>query len=65
VLAFKREIGTNSVIVVLNMSAEPVSIKLSPESAGGKYTEYFTGSRIKPASLPIGLEPWDYFVFTK
>jgi 1,4-alpha-glucan branching enzyme len=65
VLAFKREIGINSVIVVLNMSAEPVTIKLSPESASGKYVNYFTGSLIKPASQPISLEPWGYFVFTK
>lgn len=65
VLAFKREIGTNSVIVVLNMSAEPVTIKLSPESADGKYMNFFTGSRIKPASQPISLEPWGYVVFTK
>ena len=65
VLAFKREIGTNSVIVVLNMSAKPVSITLSPETAGGKYTEYFSGKRTKPASQPIAMEPWGYFIYTK
>lgn len=66
VLAFKREIGRNSVIVVLNMSAEPVTVKLSsPETVGGKYLNYFTGTKFKPASQPISLEPWGYNVFTK
>jgi len=65
VLAFKREIGTNSVIVILNMNAVPVEIKLSPETAGGRYTEWFTGDRNKPASAPIRLEPWGYLVYTK
>ncbi len=65
VLAFKREIGTNSVIVVLNLSAEQVSIQLSPETAGGKYTEFFSGKKSKPSSGSIALEPWGYLVFTK
>jgi glycosidase len=65
VLAFKREIGTNSVVVVLNLSANPVSIRLAPESVTGKYTDYFTGNRVKPAGSPIELAPWGYFVYTK
>jgi 1,4-alpha-glucan branching enzyme len=65
VLAFKRELGTNSVIVVLNMSPEPVTIQLSPESVTGKYTDWLTGDRVKPSSKPIILKPWGYSVFTK
>jgi 1,4-alpha-glucan branching enzyme len=65
VLAFKREIGTNSVIVVLNLSAQQAAVKLSPESAGGKYTEYITGKKSKPSSESISMEPWTYLVYTK
>ncbi len=65
VLAFKREVGTSSVIVVLNMSAEEVNIKLSPDAAPGKYTEFFSGERTKPSAKPIDLKPWSYLVYTK
>jgi cyclomaltodextrinase / maltogenic alpha-amylase / neopullulanase len=65
VLAFKREIGLNSVITVLNMSSGPVTVTLPPESVSGRYTEYFTGNRIKPASCPITLQAWGYSVFIK
>lgn len=65
VLAFKRVSGSNSVIVVLNMSAGQVSITLPAESVRGKYTEWLTGTRIKPAAQAITIEPWGYFVYTK
>jgi 1,4-alpha-glucan branching enzyme len=65
VLAFKREIGTNSVITVLNMSAEAVTIQLPADSAKGKYTEYFTGKKINPAAAPLSMDPWSYFIYTK
>ncbi|MCX6223995.1 MAG: alpha-glucosidase C-terminal domain-containing protein, partial [Bacteroidia bacterium] len=65
VLAFKRELGTNSVVVVLNMTPEPVTINLSPDSISGKYTDFFSGSMIKPSSSPISLKPWGYYIFTK
>ena len=65
VLAFKRELGTNSVIAVLNMSNQPASVTLSAEIAGGRYTEFFSGDRVKPADQPIQLEAWSYAVYTK
>jgi glycosidase len=65
VLAIKRESGTNSVIAVLNLGKEPVSVNLPSGSASGRYTEYFTGKRVKPASQPLELESWGYAVFIK
>jgi len=65
VLAFKRELGTNSVIVILNLSPDPVTVELFPQSASGKYLDFFTGNRVKPASQPISLDPWGYHVYTK
>jgi glycosidase len=65
VFAFKREIGTNSVIVLLNLSAETVSIKLSPEEVKGKYKDSFIGNTVKPANHPFELLPWGYFILTK
>jgi len=65
VLAFKRELGTNSVIAVLNLSNQQASVTLSAEIAGGRYVDYFSGNRVKPADQPISLEPWGYAVYTK
>jgi glycosidase len=65
VLAFKRELGTNSVIAIMNMSPEKVEIKLDPATAGGRYTEYFSGKRSKPSAEAISLESWSYLIYTK
>jgi glycosidase len=65
VLAFKREIGTNSVIVLLNLSPEKVTIKLSPEEVKGKYTDSFMGKMVKPGAIAFELLPWGYYILTK
>ncbi len=65
VLAFKRELGNNSVVAVLNMSAEPVIVKISATLASKKYTEYFTGIKANPTEAPIELKAWGFAVYTK
>jgi glycosidase len=65
VYAVRREVGTSSVIAVLNMSAKDAAVTLSADQAPGKYTDFFTGEKTKPASAQIALKPWGYKIFTK
>lgn len=65
VLAFKRDLGSSSVVVLLNMSAEPVTVKLPTEAVNGKYMDWFTKERVRPSASPINIKPWGYFVYTK
>ncbi|MDD4645647.1 MAG: alpha-amylase family glycosyl hydrolase [Bacteroidales bacterium] len=65
VLAFKRETGTNSVVVVLNMSAQPVQVRLSPDAVTGKYSQWPAGIQTKPSKAPVDLGPWAYLIYTK
>jgi glycosidase len=62
-LAFKRETDGNSVIVIMNLSAENLEGTVQGLSEN-EYTDYFTGNKIKVGNnLNISLNPWDYWVF--
>jgi len=65
VFAILREKGTNKVLVLINLSNEEVSIKLDPDKVPGKYLNYFSGEKVKPAAAELVLNGWGYLVFTK
>jgi len=63
---FARRSGDNQVVVVLNFSAEPLSLPISELLIGGIYREVFTGvwfdlSKVAELYIP----PWGYNVLEK
>lgn len=64
IYAFLREKGQNRVLVVLNLSDEPVSGHLLAKEIVGQYRGVFTGAKEHIAARQeIHLKPWDYRVY--
>src|SRR5690606_38786992 len=66
IFAFLRKNGNNEVIVLLNLSAEKVEVKLNGSFIQGKYRSIFgeTESELSQESL-YKLSPWSYEVYAK
>jgi len=63
-LAFKREKEENSVLVVMNLSAEQLSGTIDTEDAN--YKDYFSGEALMMgAKVSLDLEPWQYKILLK
>ena len=66
VLAFVREKSGDNVIVVLNLSDEPVSVLVPTVRLEGKYEDAFTGETVVVgANLEREMQPWAYLVIGK
>ncbi|MCB0375831.1 MAG: alpha-glucosidase C-terminal domain-containing protein, partial [Sinomicrobium sp.] len=64
VYAFKRVKDGNTVIGVINFSAEAQTMTLTDAAAAGTYNDYFSGaSYTLAAGQPLALEPWQYLIF--
>jgi glycosidase len=64
--AFLREKDENRLIVILNLSKKPVTIKPEFDNLPGEYKEYFTGrSVVIPFTDELMLKPWDYIVLIR
>jgi len=64
-LAFKREMDENSVVVIMNLSKENLEGTV-PSLGENEYTDYFTSQKIKAGNNEIiSLKPWEYLVFEK
>jgi len=65
VLAFTREKDKDQVLVIFNLSANPVEANIELPQAGN-YEEYFSGENVKLAQdNAISLDPWGYKIFTR
>jgi len=63
VMSFIREKGDAKVLVVLNLSATPVSVAVKGDVVNGTYTDVFTGNETKiQKKEPFTLEAWGYKV---
>lgn len=63
VMSFMREKGDAKVLVVLNLSATPVSVAVKGDVVNGTYTDVFTGNETKiQKKEPFTLEAWGYKV---
>ncbi len=63
VLSFMRQKGDAKVLVVLNLTNEPVSVAVKGDIVNGTYTDVFTGSKTKiQKKEPFDLEAWGYKV---
>lgn len=65
ILAFTREKDNNQVLVVFNLSAEPVEANIQLSKAGD-YQEYFSGeTKTIGNNTNVKLEKWGYKVFIR
>ena len=66
IFAFTREKDGDKVLVVLNLSAEPNTVKFNGENFVGAYTELFSAQeKIIEAEFTLEMEPWAYKVYYK
>lgn len=65
-LVFARRAGDDQVVVILNLSAEPLSMPVSELLLGGVYNEVFTGEWLDLSRVPtLEIAPWGYNVLEK
>jgi glycosidase len=66
VLAWRRQLNENEVVVFLNMSSNQVELNISDESVSGTYTDTFDGETVRISKNKIlKFEPWQYIVAEK
>nr|WKN36599.1 alpha-amylase family glycosyl hydrolase [Tunicatimonas sp. TK19036] len=64
IYAFKREKNGNTVIGIMNFSAEPQELHLTDSRVSGTYTDYFTNQSYELSSeSAVNLTPWQYLIF--
>ncbi|MBP3964725.1 alpha-amylase family glycosyl hydrolase [Paenibacillus lignilyticus] len=65
ILAFERTKDSNTVIVVMNLSGEPVKSTIQTGGAAGSYQAFPSGAAADvQAEQPIELAPWEYLIYT-
>jgi 1,4-alpha-glucan branching enzyme len=63
VLSFMRAKGDAKVLVILNLSAAPVSVAVKGDIVNGDYKDVFTGVKTKiEKKEPMNIEAWGYKV---
>lgn len=66
VLAFLRELNTNRVVIIANLSADNVSVNITTEDINGEYTDYTAGMpSVINNNTKISLGPWEYKIYTR
>lgn len=64
VYIFTRQKGKDKVLVIINCSDASRSVNISDKRIAGKYTNVFTGEKIKMKSkMEVGLTPFEYKVY--
>jgi len=63
---FVRSVDGHEVVVLLNISAEPLTVSTADWQVTGVFRELFTGTEVDIAATgQVVLEPWGYSVFEK
>ena len=66
VISFSRSKDKDKVIVVMNYSDQPTTVKLNSKFQKGDYTEVFSDQKITLKSDDLfTLKPWEYMVLEK
>lgn len=66
VFAFVRKNGTDEVVVILNLTAQPQQLTLTENSPHGQYQNVFDGHRlVLSAGTSLSMAPWQYWVLEK
>ena len=64
VFAFVREVDTDIVVVVVNLSDQPRGVTLSGTRTPGTYQDAFSGQNVTlDAGAAVNLDPWGYVVY--
>ena len=65
-LVFMRENKNNKILVVLNLSDQPLTLTITDKKAEGKYNEIFLNTSVNISRTePLELQPWGYRVLEK
>lgn len=65
VLAYLRQHDNRQVLVILNLSPQPVTVQMAESPARGRFTNIFDGKQFEiKAGMPIDMKAWEYFVLT-
>jgi len=66
VYAFLRSKGDQAVMVAVNLSSNPQTIRLGDADSAGEYRDLFSGQplRISP-NMEVNLTPWGYRVWAR
>jgi glycosidase len=64
VVSFLREKDNSKVVVIVNLSAEKVNVRLKDSKADGDYTDVFTNTQftLNSSNLNLTLQPWGYWM---
>jgi len=66
IFAFSREAEGNKIVVILNLSKEPVKATLEMDANAGKYACYKDGNKHDlAAKLAVDMKAWEYRVYVK
>lgn len=66
VFAFTRQSGEQKVLVICNLSAKPLEVKMKSSDLADSYTEVFTNQKQTfEEKATLSLKPWEYLVFEK
>ena len=61
-----RENKNNKILVVLNLSDQPLTLTITDKKAEGKYNEIFLNTSVNISRTePLELQPWGYRVLEK
>jgi len=64
VFAFRRSNNTNTVVVVTNLTSEPVTTTVKTSAIAGNYSSFMTENDVVlGSSLEIELGPWEYLLY--
>jgi glycosidase len=66
ILAFERTKDDNTVVVIMNLSAEPAETTVATGASAGRYASYPEGVDVElQAQHTVALEPWEYAIYTR
>ncbi|MFD2612405.1 alpha-amylase family glycosyl hydrolase [Paenibacillus gansuensis] len=66
ILAFERTKGSNTVVVVMNLSGEAVKSSVSMADMAGSYKLFPSQTAAEmQTEQPVDLKPWEYLIYTK
>lgn len=65
VFAFSRSLHENIVISVYNLSDDTLTVNLPENLTDGNFSDYLSGSEVKPAGSKVELYPWDFDIYVK
>lgn len=66
VISFSRTKDNDQVIPIMNFSGKPVTVKLDTKYQKGKYTNYFTNTKVTLNGDDVmTLKPWEYLILVK